>query len=131
VIRREEGAPKRFGRRTAEGQPDPTLVRRAASLTDLRERRAAYEAAQLSHPSGSLRGSRVIAVLTVACAAAVTFVLTVLAAIVGNAWVAAAVAALVAAALAALARRGIVTSFIDNGARPPRHVRDVRESLDD
>jgi hypothetical protein len=131
VIRREEGTPKRFRRGNAEAQPDPALLRRAASLTDLRERRAAYEAAQQSHPAGSLRGSRVVAVLTVACAAVVTFVLTVLAAVVGNAWVAATVAALVTAAVTALARRGAVTAIIDSGGRARRLTRDVREPLDD
>jgi hypothetical protein len=114
----------------ADDQPDPALLRRAASLTDLRERRAAYEAAQLHHPAGSVRGSRVVAVLTVACAAAVTFVLTVLAAIVGNAWVAATVAALVTATLAAILTRRTVTAIMHNGARA-RQVRDVREPLDD
>jgi hypothetical protein len=71
-----------------------------------------------------------VAVLTVACAAAVTFALTVLAAIVGNPWVAATVAALVAAALTALGRRGAVTALIESGART-RQIRDVREPLDD
>jgi hypothetical protein len=133
VIRREQGTARGFARlrHRADAQPDPALLRRAASLTDLRERRAAYEAAQHCHPTASLRGSRVVAILTVACAAAVTFVLTVLAAIAGNAWVAATVAALVAAVLAVLARRGTVTAVIDNRTRPPRQFRDVRESLDD
>ena len=72
-----------------------------------------------------------VAVLTVACAAAVTFVLTVLAALVGNPWVAATVAALVAAMLAAAVVRQIPVSRRRDDATPARQFRDVRETLDD
>lgn len=132
-VMRRDGAQSRGHRRGRSGQPDPVLVRRAASLTDLRERRAAYEAAQHAPASRPpmLRGVRVVAVLTVVAAATLTFALTVLAAVVGGAWLAGVVAALTAAALTAFARRGVVTTFIDNGARPPRQFRDVREPLDD
>ena len=134
VIRRDQvwtRGVRRLRHRTDE-QPDPGLLRRAASMTDLRERRAAYEAALHAHPTRPARGSRLVAVLTVACAAAVTFVLTVLAALVGNPWVAATVAALVAAVLAAVVarHRAAVTSFHDD-ARSTRQFRDVRETLDD
>ena len=111
--------------------PDPALLQRAAEITDLRERRLAYEEAALRPPSGITRGSRRVAILTVACAAAVTFVLTVLAATAGNPWVAATVAALVAAVLAGFAVRPPVTRSFDHGLRPRRQFRDVREPLDD
>ena len=100
-------------------------------MTDLRERRAAYEAALHDHPTGSARGSRVVAVLTVACAAAIAFVLTVLAALVGNPWVAATVAALVTGALAALVVRQNPVSRRVTDAQLSRQFRDVRETLDD
>ena len=106
------------------------MVRRAAEITDLRERRLAYEEAA-QNPSRVTRGQRRVAVLTVACAAAVTFVLTVLAAVAGNPWVAATAAALVAAMLAAVAVRRPVTRPFDHGLRPRRQLRDVREPLDD
>ena len=72
-----------------------------------------------------------VAVLTVACAAAVTFVLTVLAALVGSPWAAAMVAALVAAVLAAVVVRQKPVSRRFADAQPPRQFRDVRETLDD
>ena len=106
------------------------MVRRAAEITDLRERRLAYEEAA-QNPSRATRGPRRVAVLTVACAAAVTFALTVFAAVAGNPWVAATAAALVAAMLAAVAARRPVTRSFDHGLRPRRQLRDVREPLDD
>ena len=117
--------------RPASSAPDPALVCRAAEITDLRERRAAYEAAAHSHPSDVTRGSRRVAILTVACAAALTFALTALAATAGNPWVAATVAALVAGVLAGLAQQRPVTRASEHGLRPRRQYRDVREPLDD
>ena len=111
--------------------PNSSLVRRAAEITDLRERRLAYEEAAQSRPPDVTRGSRRVVILTVACAAAVTFALTVLAAIAGNPWVAATAAALVAALLAAVATQRPVTRPFDHGLRPRRQFRDVREPLDD
>jgi len=111
--------------------PDPALLRRAAEITDLRERRLAYEEAAQTRSSHVTRGSRRVAILTVACATAVTFALTVLAAIAGNPWVAATVAALVAAVLAGFAVRRPVTRSFDHGLRSRRQFRDVREPLDD
>jgi len=110
---------------------DPALLRRAAEITDLRERRLAYEEAAQNHPSDETRGPRRVAILTVACAASVTFALTVLAAIAGNPWVAATVAALVAAVLVAFAGSRPVMRPFDHGLRPRRQFRDVREPLDD
>ena len=117
--------------RSSDAVPDPAMLRRAAQITDVRERRAAYEAAAHTHAVDVSRGSRYAAILMVACAAAVTFVLTVLAAIVGNPWVAATVAALVAATVAAMAGRRPITRSFDHGLRPRREFRDVREPLDD
>ena len=111
--------------------PDRAMLRRAAEITDVRERRAAYEAAATTHAVEVSRGSRHAAILMVACAATVTFVLTVLAAIVGNPWVAATVAALVAGVIAGLARQRPVTRAFDHGLRARRLLRDVREPLDD
>jgi hypothetical protein len=132
MIRRDPASTKplhRFSR--ASALPDPALLRRASEITDLRERRLAYEAAAQSPPAAVPNGSRRRAILTVACAAAATFVLTVLAAIVGNPWVAATVAALVAGGLAALAVQRPVTRAFDHGPRTRRPLRDVREPLDD
>jgi hypothetical protein len=106
-------------------------LRRAAEITDLRERRLAYEAAAQSRTSDVTRGSRRVVILTVACAAVVTFALTVLAAIAGNPWVAATIAALVAAVLAGFAVQLPATRSFDHGLRPRRQFRDVREPLDD
>ena len=131
VMRRSRGWPSLRRSRRMPAPPDPALLRRAAEITDLRERRLAYEAAAQSHASDVTRGSRRVAILTVACAAAVTFALTVLAAIAGNPWVAATVAALVAAVLAAFAGRRPVARPFDHGLRPRRQLRDVREPLDD
>ena len=131
VMRRSRGWPSLRRPRRMPVPPDPALLRRAAEITDLRERRLAYEAAAQSHASDVTRGSRRVAILTVACAAAVTFALTVLAAIAGNPWVAATVAALVAAVLAAFAGRRPITRPFDHGLRPRRQFRDVREPLDD
>jgi Flp pilus assembly protein TadB len=110
---------------------DPALLRRAAEITDLRERRLAYEEAAQSRTSDVTRGSRRVVILTVACAAVVTFALTVLAAIAGNPWVAATIAALVAAVLAGFAVQLPATRSFDHGLRPRRQFRDVREPLDD
>ena len=129
VMRRSHGWTSR--RRRTRVPVDPALLQRAAEITDLRERRLAYEEAAQSHASDVTRESRRVAILTVACAAAVTFALTVLAAIAGNPWVAATVAALVAAALAAFAVRNPVTRPFDHGLRPRRQIRNVREPLDD
>jgi hypothetical protein len=118
-------------RRSSASAPDPAMLRRAAEITDVRERRAAYEAAATTHAVEVSRGSRHAAILMVACAATVTFVLTVLAAIVGNPWVAATVAALVAGLIAGLARQRPVTRAFDHGLRARRLLRDVREPLDD
>jgi hypothetical protein len=132
VMRRSRGWTTGLRRsRPVRTPPDPAQLRRAAEITDLRERRRAYEEAARSHSSDVTRGSRRVAILTVACAAAVTFALTVLAAIAGNPWVAATVAALVAAVLACLAVRRPVTRPFDHGLRPRRQFRDVREPLDD
>ena len=132
VMRRGRGSTIGVRRsRPVNAAADPALLRRAAEITDLRERRLAYEEAARRRSSDVTRGSRRVAILTVACAAALTFALTVLAAIAGNPWVAASVAALVAAVLAGLAvQRPAVRSF-DHGPRPRRQVRDVREPLDD
>ena len=129
VMRRSRGWAS--GLRPARATPDPAPVRRAAGITDLRARRIAYEEAAQSHASRATRGSRRVAILTVACAAAVTFALTVLAALAGNPWVAATAAALVAAGLAAVAARHPITRSFDHGVRPRRQFRDVREPLDD
>jgi len=129
VIRRSHGWTSR--RRRMRVPVDPALLQRASEITDLRERRLAYEEAAQSHASDVTRESRRVAILTVACAAAVTFALTVLAAIAGNPWVAATVAALVAAVLAAFAVRNPVTRPVDHGLRPRRQIRNVREPLDD
>ena len=110
---------------------DPTVLRRAGEITDLRERRLAYEAAARSRPADVSRGSRRLAILIVACAAIATFVLTVLAAIVGNPWVAATVAALVASLCAGFAGQRPITRSFDQGPRARRQFRDVREPLDD
>jgi Flp pilus assembly protein TadB len=131
IVRRERGWTTSLRRLRRTTEPDPTLLRRAAEITDLRERRLAYEEAAHSQTTDVTRGSRRVAVLTVACAAAITFALTVLAAIAGNPWVAAMVAALVAAALAAVATQRPVTRSFDHGLRPRRQFRDVREPLDD
>ena len=132
VMRRDRGWAKglRPTRRT-QAAPDPVMLRQASQITDLRERRLAYEEAAQSHASDVTRESRRVAILTVACAAAVTFALTVLAAIAGNPWVAATVAALVAAVLAAFAVRNPVTRPFDHALRPRRQIRNVREPLDD
>ncbi|HUP75060.1 MAG TPA: hypothetical protein VM282_18600 [Acidimicrobiales bacterium] len=131
VMRRGRGWTNGQPRRRVRAAPDPALIQRAAEITDLRERRRAYEEAALRQPSGVTRGSRRVAILTVACAAAVTFALTVLAATAGNPWVAATVAALVAAVLAGFAVRPPVIRSLDHGFRPRRQFRDVREPLDD
>jgi hypothetical protein len=115
----------------AEPLPDPALLHRAGEITDLRERRLAYEAAAHSRPAATSRGSRRFAILIIACAATATFVLTVLAAIVGNPWVAATVAALVAGLCAGFAGQRPVTRSFDHGPRARRQFRDVREPLDD
>ena len=117
--------------RASEPFPDPALLRRAGEITDLRERRLAYEAAAHSRHADVRHGSRRLAVLIVACAATATFVLTVLAAIVGNPWVAATVAALVAGLCAGFAGQRPVTRSFDQGPRARRQFRDVREPLDD
>ena len=131
VMRRSRGwSSGLLGPSRVRDTADPALVRRAAEITDLRERRLAYEEAA-QHPSPATRGPRRVAVLTVACAAAVTFALTVFAAVAGNPWVAATAAALVAAMLATVAARRPVTRSFDHGLRPRRQLRDVREPLDD
>ena len=132
VMRRSRGSTAGLRRpRPVRTPADPALLRRAAEITDLRERRLAYEeAAQRCSPVVT-RGSRRVVILTVACAAVVTFALTVLAAVAGNPWVAATVAALVAALLAGLAVQRPVTRSFDHGLRPRRQFRDVREPLDD
>ena len=133
VLRRDRawtGGIRRLDR-GSEPFPDPALLLRAGEITDLRERRLAYEAAAQSRPDHVTRGSRRFAILTVACAAAATFVLTVLAAIVGNPWVAATVAALVAGLCAGFAGQRPVTRSFDHGPRARRQFRDVREPLDD
>jgi Flp pilus assembly protein TadB len=117
--------------RAVRTPPDPALLRRAEAITDLRERRLAYEEAAQGGSSAGTRGSRRVVILTVACAAVVTFALTVLAAIAGNPWVAATVAALVAVALAVFAVQRPATRSFDHGLRPRRQFRDVREPLDD
>ena len=121
---------RRFAR-VSHSMPDPVLLRRAGEITDLRERRLAYEAAAQSRLADTPRGSRRYAILTVACAAAATFALTVLAAIVGNPWVAATVAALVAGLCAGFAGKRPVTRSFEHGPRARRQFRDVREPLDD
>jgi len=132
VMRRDRGWARALRpTRRMESAPDPALLHQAAQITDLRERRAAYENAAHSHTAEVTRGSRRVAILTVACAAAVTFALTVLAAIAGNPWVAATVAALVAAVSVALAARQPVTRTFDHGLRARRQFRDIREPLDD
>ena len=133
MMRRDPAPPKtarRFSRASA-APPDPALLQRAGEITDLRERRLAYEAAAQSRPAPIARRSRRRVILTVACAAAATFVLTVLAAIVGNPWVAATVAALVAGLLAALAVQRRAPRVLDHGPRIRRQFRDVRAPLDD
>jgi IS5 family transposase len=117
--------------RAAESFPDPALLHRAGEITDLRERRLAYEAAAHSRPAAGSRGSRRFAILLIACAATATFVLTVLAAIVGNPWVAATVAALVAGVCAGLAGQRPITRSFDHGPRARRQFRAVHEPLDD
>ena len=133
-VMRREGAwvsrTPRGGRSTPV--PDPALLRRASQMTDVRERRAAYEAAAQSSAVVDTRGSRHVALLMVACAAAVTFALTVLAATVGNPWVAATVAALVAGVITGVfVRQRPVTRVFDHGLRARRQFRDIREPLDD
>ena len=133
VMRREGAWVKRMPRASREsGLPNPALLRRASQITDVRERRAAYEAAAQSPAVVDTRGPRPVAILLVACAAAVTFVLTVLAAVVGNPWVAATVAALVAAGLTTVIvrQRPVIRPF-DHGLRARRQFRDIREPLDD
>ena len=48
---------RRFAR-VSHSMPDPVLLRRAGEITDLRERRLAYEAAAQSRPADTPRGSR-------------------------------------------------------------------------
>ena len=117
--------------RRVHAAPDPALLRQASQVTDLRERRVAYENAAHSQTAQVSRGSRRVAVLTVACAAAVSFALTVLAAIAGNPWVAATAAALVTAVSVALATRRPAARSVDHGLRTRRQFRDIREPLDD
>jgi hypothetical protein len=132
VMRREGAWVRRIPRARRESSvPDPALLRRASQIADVRERRAAYEAAAQSPAVVDTRGSRHLAILMVACAAAVTFVLTVLAAFVGNPWVAATVAALVAAMFIGVARQRPAIRAFDHGPRARRQFRDVREPLDD